>query len=151
MLRTVAKLGWRTWRRARALVLLLGFLLPFIAATQSLSTDDEATLPACCRSHGKHKCSMGYLLVASDAHGRSVSAPHISEKCPCNAPNAPVLFGDHHARPVEIVQLRLQLQHSAFQAMSGSTDAREIATANRQRGPPFPANSPEVSSLAAVY
>lgn len=140
MLRMVAKLRRRTWRSASALVLLLGFLLPFLTAAQSLVTDPEAALPACCRSHGKHKCSMVHLHVASDHHGHSVSTPHISEKCPCNVPSAPTLFGDHHARPVGIVQLRLEPRQSAVEGESKSRNAFALFSANRQRGPPISSN-----------
>ena len=52
------------------LVFISPLVLPLFAAT----ADPEASLPACCRSHGKHHCAMmHWMLMASS--GPSFTAP----------------------------------------------------------------------------
>ncbi len=43
------------------LVFISPLLLPFFAA----SADPEASLPACCRRHGKHHCNMTAAMMAT--------------------------------------------------------------------------------------
>jgi hypothetical protein len=119
------------------LLLLLSLLLPFVAAAQSLASDDEAALPACCRSHGKHHCSMGGHLATRDAHTRTFSDPQVSEKCPYSLPASSASLGDHHARPANGIQLELTLQYSKHVQSVVSSGLLEVYRANRQRGPPF--------------
>lgn len=142
MPRTMAQLGRKVWRGCGAWALLLSLLLPFLAAAQSLSNDDEALLPACCRSHGKHKCFMLHRSATQDSHEHTLGAPHVSEKCPCVLPAGTGFAGDQSARPTAPIELRLPLEHLAFQVVSEPADSFAFFSTNRQRGPP-------VSSLFA--
>ena len=63
-------------RRLLSLVLLAALGLPAVAPALALGQDTEASLPACCRRHGVHHCSMGNMQRPSS------SAPAFSERCP---------------------------------------------------------------------
>lgn len=63
-------------RRLLSLVLLAALGLPVVAPALALGQDTEASLPACCRRHGVHHCSMGNMQRPSS------SAPAFSERCP---------------------------------------------------------------------
>jgi hypothetical protein len=71
--------------RSIAFLLLLSYLLPFAQMAYAASSDPEAALPACCRTHGKHKCSMHMPLEVqgNDGNHAAVSPAQIGEKCPC--------------------------------------------------------------------
>lgn len=60
-------------RRLLSLVLLAAFGLPAVAPALALGQDTESSLPACCRRHGVHHCSM---------QRPPSSVPAFSERCP---------------------------------------------------------------------
>jgi len=63
-------------RRALAITLLIAFCSPFLAPLSALTpTDPEASLPACCRSHGAHHCAMLHMHLAPDPSAPAFSAP----------------------------------------------------------------------------
>jgi hypothetical protein len=64
-------------RRAIAVALLALFSWMLIAPL--FAPDAEASLPPCCRRHGKHHCMMQRLLAAS---GRLGGSPAVQEPCP---------------------------------------------------------------------
>src|SRR5215475_14735952 len=70
----------KRYGQVRALLLISSLLFPFAQLAVSSSQNSESLLPACCRAHGKHKCSL-------EQHGSSESSTHqvaqIGEKCPC--------------------------------------------------------------------
>lgn len=77
-------------QRARysAMLLLVCVFLPFAQASIGSMQDREATLPACCRLHGKHQCSSQVIQVE---HGQQTApalrhVSTLSEKCPCLPP-----------------------------------------------------------------
>jgi hypothetical protein len=76
----------RNGRRVRstALVVLLSFLLPFVQMAYGATRDPEIGLPACCRSHGKHKCSMrlSHSLRTPSDKEPTVRTAELTEKCP---------------------------------------------------------------------
>ena len=45
-------------RRVLAITLLLAFASPLLAPLFAATADPQASLPACCRRHGTHHCSM---------------------------------------------------------------------------------------------
>jgi len=65
-------------RRAVALALLVLFSWMLIAPL--FAPDAEASLPPCCRRHGKHHCMMQRLLAMS---GKPGGPPALQEDCPC--------------------------------------------------------------------
>ncbi len=53
-------------RRVLALTLLLAFASPLVVPLfAAATTDPEASLPPCCRSHGKHHCAMMHMMLAN--------------------------------------------------------------------------------------
>ena len=80
--------------RSIAFLLLLSYLLPFAQMAYAASSDPEAALPACCRTHGKHKCSMHMPLQAQGDDGKhaTVSPAQIRRKMPLR-PGEPDRFG----------------------------------------------------------
>jgi len=47
------------------LALLIAFGAPSVAPIFAATPDSQASLPACCRTHGKHHCSMRMLTTSS--------------------------------------------------------------------------------------
>jgi hypothetical protein len=124
------------WRISATLLLVLFsglYLIPFIAAGE----DTDASLPACCRTHGKHHCMMCAGAIERTA-GRSdtPSFARVTEKCPYS-PASPVtprvqtlepslaasLFGEMVSDPV----LHREAEAWARVALKG---------ARHKRGPP---------------
>jgi hypothetical protein len=76
--------GW-----GNALLLIVSLLLPFVQPAFSSTTDAATLLPACCRTHGKHKC---LTRISHDEHSSSQKSPELAqltEKCPCPPGLAP--------------------------------------------------------------
>ena len=124
--------------RSIAFLLLLSYLLPFAQMTYAASSDPEAALPACCRTHGKRKCSMGKPLQVEgdDQKHATVSPAQISEKCPC-VPASPTASDTLHfgLPPVGSVRFVDRSESLSFAAWS-SKRARLANRANPKRGPP---------------
>jgi hypothetical protein len=120
-------------RRLLAITLLLAFgsslFVPLFAAT----ADPDASLPACCRRHGTHHCTMRMAATATDT-APAFNAP------PC--PLYPTAF-----IPLRIVtaslaaaQTRSLLVEISATPTPRATLATQTfaATANLKRGPPAP-------------
>lgn len=83
--------GQRTMERLRpmgAAVLLVFFTMLLLVPTAiALRQNDDASLPACCRIHGKHHCAV--MHPATSGHNGGPVLAHVTEKCP-NAPASAV-------------------------------------------------------------
>lgn len=79
------RLRTREGRRFGTALLLVCFLFQLLQIGLVSWRDPEASLPACCRSHGKHKCSMRMARAQPDWPSWPVAknAPTLSESCPC--------------------------------------------------------------------
>src|SRR6202012_2193715 len=77
-------------RRLLSILLLAAFALPLVAPLLALAQDPDAGLPACCRRHGQHHCTM--LDV-----GRENSTHRLVAVCPAWPQAAfPPTVGSHH-------------------------------------------------------
>jgi hypothetical protein len=129
-------------RRLCALFLLLLSVGPWLAAFSSRGEISETSLPACCRTHGKHKCFMrfkGQGTVASNSASSVIS--QVSEHCPYK----PTLTTPAHCDPFGQPE-----RNSSWIGPRGSASLVAITTqpltsfrsrTNFKRGPPSPALS----------
>jgi len=115
-------------RRLLSLVLLAAFGFPLIAPVLALGQDVESSLPACCRRHGVHHCSMG--------HAPS-SAPALSERCPSFPQPSTTPSQFNNAALLSAPQL-ISSQHTSLITQHPSATLRRTThdSALYKRGPP---------------
>jgi hypothetical protein len=136
------QIGREGMRRLCALFLLVLSVGPWLVAFSSPDAITEASLPACCRTHGKHKCFTRFTREesrASNSGGAAVS--QVSKRCPYN----PTWITTAHSDPFG------HLAKDVFRiGFGGTASLVAIATrpctsfrsrANCKRGPPSPALS----------
>jgi hypothetical protein len=118
-------------RRILAVTLLIAFASPLVAPLLAATANPEASLPACCRTHGAHRCAMMHMSGISG--GLAFHAP----PCPFypNATTAPrLLTASLAASPASSMEIP---RDPAPPASSPRSAARIfIASANLKRGPP---------------
>ena len=119
-------------RRFLAIALLIAFGSPLVAPLFAATADPEASLPACCRSHGKHHCAMMHRMMASSS-GPALQAP----PCPFY-PAALTLPRLATASLVVAPQASIEIRRDrATLPAVGLQAARTLsASANLKRGPP---------------
>ena len=119
-------------RRILAITLLIAFGFPLVAPAFATTPNSEASLPACCRSHGAHHCAMLHMLGASSSP--SLNAP------PCPFYPAPSTT-PRTASASLTASLRLTTQQNRALAPLPATPRRAVrtflASANLKRGPPI--------------
>lgn len=123
-----------------ALLLIISLLLPFAQLAFGSTENVDASLPVCCRAHGKHKCVMRALMHAEQQPKQISSSPRfgqLTEKCPYG----PGVAISTHSNPLWSQSQRLIQFHVADDlATIRSTNARRfnfIGRANPKRGPPI--------------
>jgi hypothetical protein len=62
-------------RRILAIALLIAFGFPLVAPVYAATADPEASLPPCCRSHGKHHCAMMHMMLLAALSHPAFQAP----------------------------------------------------------------------------
>ncbi len=84
-------------RRACALFLLLLFVGPWLLALSPFNATGTASLPVCCRAHGKHKCFLRLSGVSGDSAstGDKPAFSRVSERCPYK----PAWTNTPHSKP----------------------------------------------------
>lgn len=129
-------------RRLCALFLLLLSVSPWLLALSSPNVITETSLPACCRTHGRHKCFKRFSEERGTPSTSGLPAfTQVSERCPhCPTGNI-VAYRDHFGPPAK---------NASWTALSGTTSLVSITSrcctsfpsrANCKRGPPSPALS----------
>ena len=123
-------------RRILAIALLIAFGSPFVAPLFAATSDPEASLPACCRRHGTHHCSMTVAMMAMLA---ASSGPSLtSTPCPfypTAAAPVRIVTAFFSAPPLTTVDLRRDPSPPAH----SSLHAPALAIASQStRGPPAP-------------
>lgn len=121
--------------RLLSLVLLAAVGLPTIAPALALAQDPDAGLPACCRRHGRHHCSMTMERMQQMALRNS--QPQIGAVCP-NYPRHEVA----PAAGAHLIAFQAPQHTAAFSA--AFTPAARAETSRRisrdrshhKRGPP---------------
>jgi len=121
----------RPMRRLLAVALLLAFISPLVLPLFAATADPEASLPACCRRHGHHHCTMMMAMLAAMSHP-TFSAP----PCPFYpTAAAPVRIAPAYiaALPPLSVELRREL---APQTATPRRAMHELMPSRFTRGPP---------------
>ena len=118
--------------------LLLTFFLGMVLAPFAVSADGDSWVPACCRSHGRHRCSMrGHLSeIAQNDGGPAFTT--VSDKCPCT-PAAPTTVHNDTYEPN--FQDLLSVRPFAQPNGRAQTEAKRYVSFDRsrqKRGPPAP-------------
>jgi hypothetical protein len=118
-------------RRVLAITLLLAFVSPLVVPLCAATADPEASLPACCRSHGKHHCAMMHMMLMASS-GPVFSAP----ACPRypTAIHLPALATAMltAVRPLSVVPMRAPAPPNPSPRRAFVFDP----SANLNRGPP---------------
>lgn len=120
-------------RRALAITLLIALFTPALAPSLSaLTSDPEANLPPCCRSHGAHHCAMMHWMLES-----LVSKPIFTPApCPLYPAGATV---PQFATFTLVAPPRLSVEPVRTSASPADTARRTqllLSRTRRDRGPP---------------
>jgi len=115
-----------------AAVLLLGVFSFLLIAPAALAQDPETQLPACCRTHGKHRCM---LPPASQSGGPSFRAQN--ERCPL-FPGAGAFAPYQHSFTLTASQQFFAriASHPAAQAQTEALYRISYSRTGQKRGPP---------------
>ena len=121
-------------RRLLAILLLCVFGLPMATPLFAAAVDQDAGLPACCRRHGAHHCSMSGMESSGHSHGTQLTA--LREKCPAY-PAATTTIRHNDASLVAV-----SLVFSPHPSRTAETFEKPVHTAaaldlaRHERGPP---------------
>ncbi len=138
MLKRVLEAVKRERARCSALMLLVCLLLPFAQLAVASTQDPEASLPACCRLHGKHKCftTVSQRRVDQQSSPAFRNGPVLGEKCGYLPANDGSSF--HSASGFSTLRgLRLpQVESKTFLYERTNAFRSTLLRANQKRGPP---------------
>jgi hypothetical protein len=126
-------------KRQLAALLLMVFLSPIFAVFLSATTQgNEAMLPACCRSHGRHQCFMRGHASQISPNGKNLLGLQLSERCPFSQ-----LAGGSHllsrfGTPLCDIGKFIYFDESNLASYAAVSKTTSSAFANPERGPPVP-------------
>jgi hypothetical protein len=123
--------------RLFALFLLVLFVAPWLLVFTAPDAITEASLPACCRVHGKHKCFMRLPGSANAASGRA-SFFWRAERCPYNPVCATAPHGQFFGQRTTDVSIIRFADASISEAVATWVYTSCTSLANCKRGPPSP-------------
>ena len=116
-------------RRILAITLMIAFGSPLVLPLLAFSPDPQASLPACCRRNGAHRCSG---MASAATNGPAFKAPpcpvYPSPSTPLRLTNAAIA-----APPAPLAAL---LRASAPPPLGRPYAHSSIASAHPKRGPP---------------
>jgi hypothetical protein len=120
-----------------AIMLLIAFGFPLVQPVLAATADPDSQLPACCRRHGKHHCSMRMAdmmrMMAAANSAPALEAP------PCPFYPAPATAPTFATASLETsLPARAELLRAPAQLTSANTRHAQTCTAsaNLKRGPP---------------
>jgi hypothetical protein len=124
-------------RRLLAILIAILVGLPTVTPLFALSTGDDLSRPACCRSDGKHHCMLADMDMSGSSSDRSgFTAPSISERCPYGAKSVPST--SHSDWSLDTAQA-VFAGVVAHPAVAPQTESKRRISADRsrqKRGPP---------------
>ena len=134
------KLQGSRWTAALLLALLCSsFVAPFTVSASDL----EATLPICCRAHGKHQCGLMIMQPDAPKHEEAPAFARVSAKCPY-VPASPLSAHADRFRPIDRPLIYAEI--SAHPSNRPQVQAmRRVAfdRSRQKRGPPAHLLPPE--------
>jgi hypothetical protein len=129
---------WEWLRRFGAAALLAVFSLVLLAPVAFASGESVASLPICCRAHGKHQCMRGISMTAAEASGPSAARfERVPETCPFLP--AMLLHAQNGDRFVPVFPGMLLPELLAHPAQLAQTEAKwriSFDRSRQKRGPP---------------
>jgi len=117
-------------RRAITLSLLMVFSWMLVAPL--FAPDAEASLPACCRRHGKHHCMMGQV------GGNEKGFTSVSEKCPCGPAGTCAVHVVNYMPAVGQHFYAEAVFHPAYAPQTSARFRISFFRSHQKRGPPSP-------------
>jgi hypothetical protein len=118
-------------RRILAVTLLIAFGSPLVAPLMAATADPQASLPACCRMHGKHHCTMPAELSAASTDPAFQAPP-----CPFYPATAISPTGTAAALSSPLL-LAVEIHGDSAPLSPGRPRTQTFAVAaNLKRGPP---------------
>ena len=138
-------------RRLCALFLLVLSVCPWLLVFSSSSAMAEASLPACCRTHGKHKC-LTRLAMHRDTASTSADplVSQISEHCPYNPFWTATAHTQPFGQPEEDIRWTGHSSEPSLIAIPIQPSTSFSSRANSKRGPPSPALRPKPADRLAA-
>jgi hypothetical protein len=128
----------RNWQmRSAVLLLIVSFLLPFAQMASSASGNPEASLPACCRAHGKHHCALHAALDGVRTETQTtLRTDEVNEKCPCGLCSASTTSVPHCSLPDEGISVSADCPSTRLQRALALERSQFRSKSNQKRGPP---------------
>jgi hypothetical protein len=134
-------------RRLCALFLLLLSVAPGLLALSSPPSISEASLPACCRTHGKHKCFMRFQAEQGAAlESGAAAVSQVSERCPYNPALTTTVHSNFSFQLTEDISWTGFADAAVEVAVATRLSISLRSGANCKRGPPSPAFSLETTT-----
>lgn len=124
----------KTWR-ARVLIVLFFFSLQFLPLVFS-PVLAEASLPACCRTHGKHHCVMNKELFTHNQDSHSSQITQVREKCPFSAATPVGLHGPDFSLDVCDLIFAEIVSGPLLRPRMGTPRRTSLDRSCQKRGPP---------------
>ena len=138
-------------RRLCALFLLVLSVGPWLLVFSSSNAIAEASLPACCRTHGKHKC-LTRLAMQRDTASTSAEpvVSQISEHCPYYPLWTATAHNQPFGQPEEHIRWTGHSSAASLIAIPIQPCTSFSSRANSKRGPPSPALRPKPADKLAA-
>jgi hypothetical protein len=126
-------------RRTLSILMVVVFWMPSLAPLFGATGSDEASVPACCRRHGQHHCTMSEAeratLQAIGAAAPEFRAP--AQKCPYQRQSVRDVQHGRSAVTVRQVVYAALVSHPTGLAQTQSKWRVSRERARQKRGPPM--------------
>jgi hypothetical protein len=120
-------------RRLLSIALLLLFSLPLISPLLGLAPGFDASLPACCKRNGAHRCMM-LQQTGSSEQGTGFSA--IPQRCPAYpAATTSIQHGKLFFHPASLLFAEV-VSHPSVKAQTQARARVALDRSRQKRGPP---------------
>jgi hypothetical protein len=135
-MRKIPQQGDRWHGQLSASLLILSLLLPIAQLAFNSSDYAEATLPACCRAHGRHKCAMLAEARPPSPTSSSRQLAKVNEDCPYAPGVVPTAHSNSLWNP-SLESARFDLIHQRIGvSLSKVQRTGSLGSTNLKRGPP---------------